>query len=141
MAHNLTLQTSARYVSGEFDYELVSGDTVYYSNHPDVSASSNLGSLTAGDFLARGVPSWIVSAGTSYIKQQQRAGVDSASIINPPDTGVSSYDGDTRSWGIETIATDADLAAHEADTTAVHGIADTSVLATDSDLALKADIA
>jgi len=68
MAHNLQVGTTALYVSGEFDYTLESGDALYYGDSPGVSVSSNIGTLAAGDTIARASNSYIVSAGTSYVK-------------------------------------------------------------------------
>lgn len=54
-------------VSGEQNYKVLSGGTVYYSNFPNVSSSSNIGSVTSGSTLARRVTSWIISASTSEV--------------------------------------------------------------------------
>ena len=98
----MTLQDSPRYLSGEYDYEVVGGDTIYYHNHPDVSSTNNLGSVTSGNFLARAVPSWVVSAGTSYIAQRERAGTTDPSLVEPADGAGSFYNAATRTFEMVT---------------------------------------
>lgn len=101
MAHDLQLGQSSRHVSGQHAYLLVSGDTVYYGNDVSVSASYNLGSLTPGQYLDQPGPAYLVSAGTSYIRQVDRATVSDASIVRPIDGGVPTYDADKRTFKFE----------------------------------------
>lgn len=98
----MTLQDSPRYLSGEYDYEVVGGDTIYYHNYPDVSSTNNLGSVASGEFLARAVPSWVVSAGTSYIAQRERAGTTDPSLVEPADGAGSFYNAATRTFEMVT---------------------------------------
>lgn len=98
MAYDLQLGQSSRYVSGQYAYLLVSGDTVYYGNDVSVSASYNLGSLTPGQYLDQPGPAYLVSAGTSYIRQVDRATVSDASIVRPLDGGVPTYDAAERTF-------------------------------------------
>ena len=98
----MTLQDSPRFLSGEYDYEVVGGDTIYYHNYPDVSATNNLGSVTSGNFLARAVPSWVVSTGTSYIAQRGRAGTTDPSLVEPADGAGSFYNAATRTFEMVT---------------------------------------
>ena len=102
MSYQMTLQDSPRYLSGEYDYEVVGGDTVYYHNYPDVSSGNNLGSVASGGFLSRAVPSWVVSAGTSYIAQRQRSGTTSPSLVDPQDGAGSFYNAATRTFEMVT---------------------------------------
>ena len=98
----MTLQDSPRYLSGEYDYEVVGGDAIYYHNYPDVSSTNNLGSVTSGNFLARAVPSWVVSAGTSYIAQRERSGTTDPSLVEPADGAGSFYNAATRTFEMVT---------------------------------------
>lgn len=98
MAYDLQLGQSSRHVSGQYAYLLVSGDTVYYGNDVSVSASYNLGSLTPGQYLDQPGPAYLVSAGTSYIRQVDRATVSDASIVRPLDGGVPTYDAAERTF-------------------------------------------
>jgi len=73
MAYSLSVGTTALYVSGEFEYKLVGGSALYYGDSPNVSASNKIGTLAVGDTLGRSNPSYLVSAGTSYVNQLFRA--------------------------------------------------------------------
>lgn len=92
MSYNLSVGTTALYVSGEFEYKLVAGDTLYYGDSPNVSASNKIGTLAVGDTIGRSNPSYIVSAGTSYVSQRARSTPSSASVINPVDGASPTYD-------------------------------------------------
>lgn len=98
MAYNLSVGSTPRYVSGEFEYKLVGGDTLYYGDSPNVSASNKIGSLAVGDVISRSSPSYVVSAGTSYVDQRARSTPSSASVISPVDGGTPTYDLSSRSF-------------------------------------------
>lgn len=82
----------------EVQIEVGVGDTLYYKSAPDVTASSNDGSLTAGQSVVVHSPTWIVSAGRSYITAEpiplERDTVDltpnnsATNVIQPRAVGV-----------------------------------------------------
>lgn len=102
MAYDLTVKDVALLFSPEFDYEVTGGDTLYYANEPTVSSTSNLGSLTTGEFVARGVSTWVVSAGETYVRQQARSTTTSPSVLTPADGAGSFYDSATRRFVMQT---------------------------------------
>ncbi len=104
MSYNLSVGTTALYVSGEFEYKLTSGDALYYGDSPNVSASNKIGTLAVGDTLGRSNPSYIVSAGTSYVSQQARSTPSGASVVDPIDGGSPTYDLASRSFRMKTGA-------------------------------------
>lgn len=65
----LDASRGARLLSGEFDYVVQSGSTIYYGDTQGVSASVNIGSVASGSTLSRRSPSWVISAGQSDIAQ------------------------------------------------------------------------
>jgi phage-related minor tail protein len=98
-------------VSGEFDYLVEAGSsTLYYGEQPTVSASSNLGSVTAGNVLSRRAPSWVISAGKSGLKQQVPAMVPAGTALAAPAGGTGATAG-----AYDTAANrDALIASHNA---------------------------
>lgn len=102
MSYNLSVGRTALYVSGEFEYKLVAGDALYYGDSPNVSASNKIGTLAVGDTLGRSNPSYIVSAGTSYVSQQARSTPSGASVVDPIDGGSPTYDLSSRSFRMKT---------------------------------------
>ena len=104
MSYNLSVGTTALYVSGEFEYKLVAGDALYYGDSPNVSVSNKIGALAVGGTLGRNNPSYIVSAGTSYVSQRARSTPSSASVVDPVDGGVSTYNLASRRFDIRASA-------------------------------------
>ena len=119
MAYDLSIGTTARLVSGEFDYVLVAGDTLYYADTPNVGSSSNIGALATGDRISRAGGSWIVSAGVSYVQQVARSTPSSASTVNPVDGATPVFDEDTHRFTMSSVYGTATAGAviHEADAT------------------------
>lgn len=76
-----------------FDYLVESGSTLYYGDTTGVSASNNIGSVTAGNSLSRRAPSWVISAGVSNVSQKPPARVTDATAAAPPAGGTGATQG------------------------------------------------
>lgn len=100
--------------------------------------------FTAGDIITWNGTIMSVSASTTFGRSIFNV-ADAAAARTLIGAGTSSFSGafadltgkptDISGYGITDAATDSELATHEADTTNVHGIADTSVLATAASVA------
>lgn len=78
---SFTLDASqgARLLSGEFDYLVQSGSSVYYSDSQGVSSADT--SVAVGSSITRRGSSWVISAGQSNIVQSEPATISSPSAV------------------------------------------------------------
>lgn len=103
MSFILNASQGARFLSGEYDYKNLSGESIYYADHQTVSTSDT--EVAVGSTLSRRGPSWVISGGKSLIDQlEPQLPAGTAAVPPAGGTGATAGAYDTAPHRDELIA-------------------------------------